>query len=74
MYIIKNVSGAVLPIDGVDLAPDEQLSIHTLSPAMIAAREAGDLQFGTDDTTLEERKADVAAIKPFKVGDPAIDG
>ena len=73
-YIIKNISGSILSIDGVDLDIGEQLKVGTLSPAMIDARSAKQLQIKTDETTLEERKADVAAIKPFKTGDPAIDG
>ncbi len=74
MFIIKNVSANPLPIDGVSIEPNEQLSVSTLSPDMIAARESGHLQINDATETLEERKADVLALKPFKVGDPAIDG
>lgn len=74
MYVIKNIGEQPLPIDGVSIEPNEQLSITTLSPDMLAARDAGKLQIRDATETLEERKANVAAFKPFKVGDPAIDG
>jgi hypothetical protein len=74
MYVIKNLTGYPLPIDGVQIDPGEQLSVHMLTTDMIAARDAGKLQVKDAATTLEERKADVVALKPFKVGDPAIDG
>jgi len=74
MFVITNVSSEPLPIDGVMIEPGEQLSVQFLSTDMVAARDAGKLQVNDAATTLEERKADVAALKPFKVGDPAIDG
>jgi hypothetical protein len=74
MFVITNVSSEPLPIDGVMIEPKEQLSVANLSPDMIAAREAGKLQIKDTTETLEERKADVAALQPFKLGDPAIDG
>ncbi len=74
-YVITNMTKEAFPIDGVMIDPGEQLRIFTgLSPDMIAARDAGKLRVLSGDETLEERKADVAALKPFKVGDPAIDG
>ncbi|QOZ25269.1 hypothetical protein [Bradyrhizobium sp. CCBAU 51753] len=73
MFVIKNVTTMPLPIDGVSVEPGEQLSVTTLSTDMVAAREAGKLQVKDAATTLEERKADVDGVKPFKVGDPAID-
>lgn len=74
MFVITNIGHEPLPIDGVSLDPHQQLSASRLSPDMLAARNAGKLRVVSGDTTLAERKADVAAIKPFKVGDPAIDG
>jgi hypothetical protein len=67
-YIVKNISGHKLPIDGVDLNPNQQLSFATLSAEVIAARDAKPpkVQVKTDETTLEERKSDVEAFKPFK--------
>ncbi len=74
MFVIKNITKGRLLIDGVVLEPAEQLKVASLSPDMIAARDSGKLQVRSGEETLEERKADVAALKPFKVGDPAIDG
>lgn len=74
MFVITNVSDAPLPIDGVLIDPNEQLSVVNLSPDMVAAREAGKLRILSGDETLEERKANTEAFKPFKTGDPAIDG
>ena len=74
MWIITNVSSAPLPIDGVSIEPHEQLSVSNLSPDMIAARDAGRLRILSGDETLAERKADAEAFKPFRTGDPDIDG
>ncbi len=74
-YVIKNISGSPLPIDGVTMDIGEQLGgIAAPSKEMLAAKTAGKLQIKSDEETLEERQADVAAIKPFRVGDPDIDG
>jgi len=66
-YIVKNISGDVLPIDGVDLAKDDQLRFVSLSAEVIAYRDAKPpkVQVKTDETTLKERESDVAAFKPF---------
>lgn len=74
MHVIKNVTTVPIFIDGVSIEPGRQLSIAHLTADMIAARDRGDLQVKSADTTLEERRADTAAIKPFKTGDHAIDG
>jgi hypothetical protein len=66
MFVIKNVTDKPLPIDGVSIDPGEQLEVRALSADMIAAREAGALQVRDATETLEERKADVAAIKPIE--------
>lgn len=73
-FVITNISDDPLPIDSVWIEPKEQLSVSHLSPDMLAAQAAHKLRILSADTTLAERKADTAAIKPFKVGDPAIDG
>lgn len=74
MYVIKNVRSHTVPVDGVSIDAGEQLTIHTISPQMQAAIDRGDLMLRSGDETREERRANVEAIKPFKVGDPAIDG
>ncbi len=74
MFIITNMTEAPLLIDGVSIDPGQQLSVVNLSPEMVAAKAAGTLRVLSADTTLAERKADTAAFKPFRTGDPAIDG
>lgn len=74
MYVIKNITDESLPIDGVDIEPGRQFDARVLTADMIAARDAGKLQVKDATPTLAERKADTAAFKPFKSGDPAIDG
>jgi hypothetical protein len=74
MFVITNTTHKPLTIDGVSIDPGQQLSISHLTTDMVAAKDAGKLRVLDGDETLEERKSDVAAIQPFKVGDPAIDG
>ena len=63
MYVIKNITKAILMIDQVPIEPDEQLAVAHLSNAMQDAADAGALQIKSDETTLEERKADTRAIE-----------
>lgn len=74
MYVIKNVRAHAVTVDGVVIDPGQQLSIQTITGPINAALDAGDLHLASGDATREERHADVEALKPFKVGDPAIDG
>lgn len=73
MPVIKNVRDHDVTVDGVAISPGEQLEVNVLSSEMNDALDRGDLVLG-GDATAEERKADAEALKPFKVGDPAIDG
>lgn len=63
MFVITNITPAVLTIDGVAVDPGEQLEVAVLSPDMITARDAGALRVLSGDETPEERKADVDAFK-----------
>ena len=63
MYVIKNITPAVLMIDGVEVNPGEQLDVATLSNSMQDAADAGALQIKSGDTTQAERHADVLAIE-----------
>ena len=63
MLVIKNITPESLTIDGVSISPDEQLDVGGLSPEMEQAVAEGKLQVKSGDETLEERKADVAAIE-----------
>lgn len=74
MFVITNLTKSPLTIDGVSINPAQQIRVVNLSAEMVAARNAGSLRVLSAETTLAERKADTAAFKPFKVGDPAIDG
>jgi hypothetical protein len=74
MLVIKNVRAHVVTVDGVKIDPGQQLKIQTITGPINAALDAGDLHLYDGDETAAERKADVAALKPFKTGDPAIDG
>lgn len=74
MYVIKNVRDHSITVDGVSIDPGEQLSVQTITGPINAALDAGDLHLFSGDPTREERHEDAMAIKPFKVGDPAIDG
>jgi len=65
MYVIKNLSKEPVILDGVPIEPGEQLSVAVLSQEMIASSNAGTLQVRSGDETLEERKADVAALNSF---------
>ena len=67
MYVIKNITPAKIELaPGVYIDPGEQLSIAHLTDSMQDAADAGALQIKLGDPTLEERKADVAAIESFK--------
>ena len=66
MYVITNMTDKPLTIDGVSIEPKEQLSIASPSEEMLKAKAAGTLRILNSDETLEERKADVEALKPFK--------
>jgi hypothetical protein len=66
MFVITNMTTEPLKIDGVSIDPKEQLSVSHLSPGMIVARDKGELRVLSGDETLEERKADTAAIDSFK--------
>jgi hypothetical protein len=74
MFVITNMTKKPLMIDDVLVDPKEQLDVAVLSPAMLKAKKAGTLRVLSGDETPAERRADVAAIKSFHVGDPAIDG
>jgi hypothetical protein len=74
MLIIKNVRDHVITVDGVKIDPGQQLSIQTITGPINAALDAGDLHLYDGDETRAERHANAEAIKPFKTGDPAIDG
>lgn len=75
MYVIKNISDHAVPLDnGVVIAPNEQLSVQTVTGPMNAALDRGELHLADGDPTPAELKSDADAIKPFKTGDPAIDG
>ena len=73
-YVIKNVRAYTVMVDGVSINPGEQLTIQTLTGPISAALDAGDLHLSFGDETREERHANAGAFKPFKSGDPAIDG
>jgi len=62
MFVITNTTKKPLKIDGVDIDPKQQLSIGHLTDEMLAAQKAGTLRIMDATETLEERKADVAAI------------
>lgn len=67
MYVITNMTDKPLTIDGVVLDPKEQLgNISVLSADMKAAQIEEKLRVETSDETLEERKSDTEAFKPFK--------
>lgn len=74
MYVIKNVRDHVVHVQGVAINPGQQLTIQTISGEVNAALDRGDLHLANGDPTPEERHADVKALKPFRVGDLAIDG
>lgn len=74
MYVIKNVRNYAVTVDGVSIDPGQQLAIQTITGPINAALDAGDLHLFNGDPTREELHQDAMAIKPFKVGDPAIDG
>ncbi len=73
-YVIKNIRSHAITVDGVSIDPGQQLTVHTITGPINAALDAGDLHLESGDPTREERHADVLAFKPFKTGDPAIDG
>ncbi len=74
MFVIKNVRAHAVMVGGVSINPGQQLTIHTITGPINAALDAGDLKLSDGDETIAERRANIAALKPFKVGDPAIDG
>lgn len=74
-FIITNVSGK--PLDaggGVMIPPGKPLRVEKLTDAMFELLKAKALRIMDAEETLEERRADIAAYHPLKIGDPAIDG
>lgn len=74
MLVIKNVRNRAITVDGVVISPGEQLSIQALTGPINQALDAGDLHLSSGDESREERHANAEVFKPFKTGDPAIDG
>jgi hypothetical protein len=74
MFVITNISKEALKVDEVTFKPNQQLRVGSLSADMLKAKKAGTLRILSGDETPAERRANVAAIKPFHVGDSAIDG
>ncbi len=73
-YVIKNIRDHAIRVDGVKIEKGEQLMVQFLTGPINKALDAGDLYLYDGDETREERHADVLALEPFHVGDPAIDG
>lgn len=68
-YIITNTTPATLILDGVEIPPNMPLPwAGALTEAMTTARDSGALRVMDGDETLEERRADIAAINSFKPG------
>ncbi len=67
-FIIKNVRTHAVVVDGVSIAPGKQYTFHTLSTDVNNALDRGDLTL-----TLEDPGAHID-LKPFRIGDKAIDG
>ena len=63
MFVITNTSKKVLKIDGVDISPKQQLNVIKPTLEMLDAQKAGDLRIMDATETLEERRADIAAIR-----------
>lgn len=72
-YIIKNTTHEPLRVGSTTLSAGQQLTVHILTPEILEAQDRG-LSVREVTLTHAERHADVLALKPFKVGDPAIDG
>lgn len=73
-FIIKNPHKHVVHVGAVTLTPGEQLTCQTLNDAINDAADRGDITVTDATETPAELKSDAEALKPFKVGDPAIDG
>ena len=67
-FIIKNAHDHPLTIGGVTFNPKQQLTFHTLEPAINDALDRGDL------TLTLETPGEHIDLKPFHSGDKAIDG
>lgn len=63
MYVITNTTKEVLKIDGVDISPKQQLNVIKPTVEMLDAQKAGKLRIMDATETLEERRADIAAIR-----------
>lgn len=74
MFILHNPHKHPVKVGEVTVNPDQRLDIQHVTPEIEAARERGDITLTDATLTAAERHADVEAFKPFKVGDPAIDG
>ncbi len=72
--IMKNIRETSIFVDEVEITPGQQLICTNITPEIRKHLDNGDLRLSSDAPTRAERRADVQAIKPFKVGDPAIDG
>ena len=67
-FIIKNVHDHPLTVGGVTFNAKQQLTFHTLEPAINDALDRGDL------TLTLETPGEHIDLKPFHSGDKAIDG
>jgi hypothetical protein len=74
-FIIKNPHDHAVKVGLTTVEPRQQLTMQHLTNDINDALDKGDIIIsGSGDPTLEELKADAEALKPFKTGDPAIDG
>ena len=67
-FIIKNVRDHIVMIKGVPINPGQQLTFHTIEPAVADALDRGDL------TLTMEDPGDHIDLKLPHTGDKAIDG
>jgi len=67
-FIIKNVHDHEFTVGGVTFNAKQQLTFHTLEPAINDALDRGDL------TLTLETPGEHIDIKPLHTGDKAIDG
>lgn len=74
MFVLHNPHKHSVMVGAVTVEPDQHLDIVHVTPEIEAARERGDITLTDATPTAAELHADVEAFKPFKIGDPAIDG
>jgi hypothetical protein len=71
---MKSTRESPIEVGDVTINPTDRLDIVVVTPEIQAAIERRVVVLTDATLTEAEHRADLEAIKPFRTGDPAIDG